>query len=205
MATRKLDISTLPANNKLKTNNNDAYNTKLSGPIVVKPRGGGLANTIRDVGNGLFTDVILPALKDIMRDFLTTGADMLLYGGSVDRGRYRGRGAPRRYDTYYEERRSPQRDRGRSYGRPTEITSFVLDDLYFAYREDAELILGLLLERLAEYKWVTVGDLYNLAGVESNFTHERYGWGEDSLANVRIIPSADGYLIDLPRPSYLKN
>ena len=68
-------------------------------------------------------------------------------------------------------------------------------------RYDADIVLEELNDCLAEYDQVTVGDLYDALGFDSEHTDYKWGWVDLSTATIRKV--RDGWLIDLPRPSRL--
>ena len=154
---------------------------------------------VRDISSTLFEEVILPAAKNILTDFVSSAVEMLLYGGGESRGPSRTtRGGHRRrnYNKSYD-RRSPSRRSRAKVNRGHEVS-----DLYFDDRADAEIILGMMYERLQDYGVVTVGDLYSMVGKTSNHNHEQIGWVTLDRSNIRH--TVDGFIIDLLEPEYLK-
>lgn len=145
----------------------------------------------------IIQDVIIPRLIDGVYDILTGAYDMTFRG---DVGRRPGRsttnslGSKINYVGFY-----PNNDRG---GRPanTKRTDVArsFDNIYFESKGEAELVLDNMVEILnSQYKQVTVADLYDLVGVDGEFTDNDFGWRDLSGAKVRH--SSDGYYIDLPR------
>lgn len=193
MARRKINLDRLPSNNKTSANSDRI----VKGGVRTRTRGG-IANKIRDIGNSLFDTIIRPAMEDNAIDFFNEGVRMLIKGQSYD---VRPTGAPKAYNAPYRNRnrRAPQQNRQRKRPQEHEHT---FEDIYFDERRDAESVLGRMMERIADYEWATIGDLYSLVGVTSNFTHERWGWSD--LRHCRVIYTTEGYVIDLPDPEYLK-
>ncbi len=203
MAKRTIDIDSLPSNNR------ESPNQVVKNRVRTKPRNrGGLAGDIRGMGNSLFETIILPAIKSTIADFFSNGVSMMLFGEDAGPGR---RGSPRSYNRMYERRqpsyRGPQ-SRGRRREHPSrrpnrniERTEQVFEDIFFDYRDDAQIVLAGMLERIAEYGQTTIGDLYSLVGIGSNYTNESWGW--DNLGRVEIMHTSEGYLIDFPEPVYL--
>jgi hypothetical protein len=195
MARRKIDLERLPSNNQM-TSNRKAI---IKGGVKTRPIGG-VANKVRDIGNSLFEEIILPSLKSSVIDFFGEGIRMVING----RPDYRRTRRPdhQSYNNMYRQRRRPAQDRRRSSRKRPQQSEAVYEDIYFDRRDDAELVLGRMMELIAEYSWATIGDLYSTVGITSNYTHERYGW--DNLQGVRVIYTTEGYVIDLPEPEYLK-
>ena len=72
------------------------------------------------------------------------------------------------------------------------------DDVYFDSRGEAELVRDGMLEALDVYKQVTVADFYDLAGVTTEFTDNKFGWVDLRGIEVRRSPRY-GYYIVLPK------
>lgn len=51
---------------------------------------------------------------------------------------------------------------------------------------------------IAQYRFVSIFDLYELAGLDAPYTYDKYGWSDISTA--RVLSVREGYLIKLPRP-----
>ncbi|MCK4787427.1 MAG: hypothetical protein KAV87_26955 [Desulfobacteraceae bacterium] len=191
MARRKINLEELPSNNQTTPNRNMV----LRGEVRTTPRGG-VANKIRDIGNSLYESIIRPAMEDNAIDFFNEGIRMLIKGQSYD-VRPTGRQS---YNSMYRQRqKSPTR---RSQLRRPKEHEETFEDVYFNDRRDAEGVLGRMMERIAHYDMVTIGDLYSLVGITSNFTHERWGWR--NLRHCKVIYTTEGYVIDFPDPDYIK-
>jgi hypothetical protein len=196
MAKRPLDLKKLPSNNRI-TVEDPPFDTKME--VRVRTKGkpkSGLAADVRDISSYLYEDVILPAVKSAITEFVTNGIDMIIWGtgGSPNR---RARGGRTNYNRAYSPR---ERTNTRTPRYRSTRDSMEIDEISFVHRQEAERTLAHLLELIAKYGWATVGDLYQVVGWTSNHNHERYGWS--GLRDVRIIHTSDGYLIDLPEPEY---
>ncbi len=87
------------------------------------------------------------------------------------------------------------------YGsRPCSYTKRI-DDIVFSRRGDADAVLDEMDEIISKYGLASVADLYELAGVTSNFTDQRYGW--TTTRNARVIRVYGGYAIELPKPTHI--
>lgn len=93
------------------------------------------------------------------------------------------------YRQYY----SNKNDRNRSLSR------FIIYNLIFDTRMDAENVLGSMRDIMSRYGVVSVADYYDIAGM-SNYEFEatKYGWTD--LKNVQIISCKWGYRINFPKP-----
>lgn len=196
MARRKFDINSLPSND-LEPREGKDVSVVTTGRVKTR-KGGGLANEVRTIGNSLFEEIILPAIKSAIVDFFSNGVNMVMFGkDSMNR---RG-GRHTAYNRMHKKRGTSGRQDRRS-SRNVTRTEEVFEDIFFDQRDDAEMVLGRMMELTAEYGWATIGDLYSLVGMSANYTHERYGW--DDLRRCRIQFTTEGYVIDLPEPDYLK-
>lgn len=110
------------------------------------------------------------------------------YGASVP-------GARIAYSDYYRMQNpqpQPQTQPQRNYG---------YDNLEFATRADAETVLFQMGRLIQMYRSVSVGDLFDLAGVTSpnGYVDQNYGWTD--VSNARVMPYRGQYRITgLPAP-----
>lgn len=86
--------------------------------------------------------------------------------------------------------------------KPFDLSSYQeIKSCIFDTREAAETIADVLLNLYEKYGFVTTVDLYNLAGVVSQFDDMKYGWKDlngMSIRRARGNPSK--YEIVLPKP-----
>ena len=163
-----------------------------------------LEDDTKSVGSYIFYDVLIPSAKDLISEMVGGGIEMLLFGerrGRTTRGggRHSGR-AVTSYGSYFNPgngSRDP-RDRGRDISRAGR-TKHDFDEIVIDTRGEAEEVLALLVDMTIDYGMATVGDLYDLVGITSNFTDNKYGWTELRSANI-IRARGGGYIINLPRP-----
>lgn len=71
-------------------------------------------------------------------------------------------------------------------------------DLVCGTQQQAEVLLANMFDLLNQYRVVTVADLYELANITPAISDGSYGW--TSLEGARIVKSAEGYVLQLPRP-----
>lgn len=152
---------------------------------------------VGDVKTYLIYDVMVPAIKENMADLINSAVGMLLFGEAIRR-------VPRRngangnskvnYNGYFNG--GQRAERMPSYSRSRIAHDF--ENVSFESRGDATLVLDGMLEILEHYPQVTVADFYDLAGVSTEFTDNKYGWTNLSGAHVMGSPSR-GYYLQLPR------
>lgn len=71
-------------------------------------------------------------------------------------------------------------------------------EFIFRSQDEAEKVIYGLQELLSWYGFVSVADLYNLIGCESNFIDNKIGWY--NLDVVEIMRTYNGYKTTLPMP-----
>lgn len=72
-------------------------------------------------------------------------------------------------------------------------------DVVVPSQEFAQALLAQMFDLYNQYRVVTVGDLYEAAGLTSDAQHEALGWY--SLDGSKITKERDGYRVSLPRPT----
>ena len=154
----------------------------------------------RSVGEYLVQEVLVPALKSLLSDVASQGAERLLYG-ETNRGSSRGsRSGSRSNFTNYSrmhDRPEPRRDISHRSRASHDFRDIVLES-----RPEAEDVLERLGDLIDQYDAANVGDLYDLVGITPDFTDNNYGWY--TLRGSRIIKTRDGYLLDLPRTEHIE-
>jgi hypothetical protein len=154
----------------------------------------------KSVGEYIFLDVILPAIKDTIADAGSQFLDRMLFGDSRSGSRrsgYRssGSGSQVSYNRVFsspsgqrqEERPGPRRSR----------SAYELDDVVLSTRAEAEGVVDKLYEILSKYGHVTVADLYESVGISGEPIDNKWGWTELKGTDIRRTQS--GYLLLLPK------
>lgn len=138
-------------------------------------------------------DVLIPAGKKMIQETVNT----ILYGIGASGHSNNGSTVASRitYNSYYG------RNHGATYSSSTKAgrvrTGYSFDDVKVSSRADAEAILKRMEEILDTYDIVTVSDLYELAGLPSDFPDTKYGW--ETLVKAEIINTGDGFMLKMPR------
>ena len=128
---------------------------------------------VGDVKTYLIYDVLVPAIKENIADLINSAVGMIFFGEATRRSRkpVNGTGAKINYGGYFAG--DSRRDRMPTYAKSRIAHNF--DDVIFETRAEAELVLDGMLEILnSEYKQVTVSDFYDLAGMSTSFTDNKY-------------------------------
>jgi hypothetical protein len=148
-----------------------------------------IAEDAKNVKSYVLFEVLVPAIKDAVYNIVCDSAGMIF--GKPTGGRRGSVSTRDNYTQYWKDR-----DRGYQPARPR--TVFDYDDIVFATRGDAEIVLNELRLTLREYGLVRVSDLYDLAGKSWSYTYRDYGW--TNLERAEVVGVRGGYIIDFPRP-----
>ena len=179
----------------------------ISGRVAQKKKGLGqklsetfLATDLKSAVEHVCFEVLIPAAKETVSNMLNGAVDMMLFGEKrPSRGRSGSNGSRVfiSYNDYYDRQDRRKGDNAQRRPRANDI----FEPLCFTVREDAEEVLDSLVEMIQEYDMAAVSDLYSLAGLPSDHTKEQYGWY--NLAEAKIEPTREGYLLRLPKPVVL--
>lgn len=149
-----------------------------------------ISEDVSNVKSYVLLDVLVPAIKKAILDIVTDGADMILYGGESKSKRSGSSSRSVSYRSYYDD----QRDRSRS---TRNMNRFDYDDIVFESRGEAELVKEQMMDIVDKYGMVTVGDMYDMAGLTAPYTATKYGWF--SIRTAETIRTKDGYILKLPK------
>ena len=84
---------------------------------------------------------------------------------------------------------------------PNEKRTKIDTRIVFKHRNNALVALSNLENIFDRYGIVSVGDLYDEAGIKCDYTSSRLGWKDyDAIHNAKVIKVKGGYMIDLPEP-----
>lgn len=160
----------------------------------------------REVRDYIVDEKIIPGLKDFALDML----EMIFYG---ERSPKRNRKRRRDYDdepswkhdyrsdygrSSRDHRRRRDYDRRRRYDRDDDID---YQNIVLRKRVDAERIVDEMRDRIVEDGSVSVAVLYELVGIASEHTDNKWGWTRSS--EICITRVEDGYLIDVDQAKFL--
>lgn len=147
-----------------------------------------ISEDVENVKSYILLDVLVPAVKKAVSDIVTNGIDMILYGDS-GRGKKNSPASRVSYRSYYNRDRDRQSARIRS--------GYAYEDVILDSRGEAEEVLVRMDELMDTYGIVSVSDFYELVGISSNYTDNKYGWTD--IRSAKTIRVKDGYMIKLPR------
>lgn len=159
------------------------------------------AGEFRGAASYVAGDVIIPALKNLFADASKAGIDRVIYGEARRARPLDHRPAPRTtYNT--SSRGSSSRYPGILPDQPPLPLSSGsrrrqdAGEIILSTRDEADLVLERLTDIIDTYDVASVADLYDLVGLPSSHTDNKWGWTSTADANVRQI--REGFLVNLP-------
>lgn len=153
-------------------------------------------------------EVLLPALQNLVIDFVTQGIEKAVHGDSyTPRPRSaRGTSGPRTHISYDRPSsivRSTSISPASAPRRPvTQASAFDIGEIILGTKLEAQVVIEKLGEAIEEYGAVTVANLNDLIGQTSAYTDHKWGWTD--LVDLRLKRVSEGYLLVLPEPEDLR-
>ncbi len=162
------------------------------------------------IGEYIIHDVLIPSAKDILSDVAASISDgfisaieLQLFGEVRHRSTTRsGRGTNDSrvsYTSYYAHDRGTRREQSEPRRRDRGRYDFRLH--VFATRGEAEEVLSDLVDLTIDYQAATVAAFYELCGLDTEFTDNKYGW--TNLRDAYTDRVREGYVLRLPQPKPL--
>jgi len=205
-------MDSFPSNSKKNAEQQEPAQEKkvervVKGTVVIKKKS--LGSKLHDLFIGgdsrsaltyISTEVLLPALRNMLVDATTKGVERIIYGETASRrppsynpGRVQYNAPVNRYNprSVHEATAAPMRSAPYRQGPRYEVM-----DLIFAERAEAEHVLEMMGTIIEQYQFVTVADLHELAGLPSSHTDNKWGWTTLKYAQTKQI--REGFLIDFP-------
>ena len=139
-------------------------------------------------------DIVVPAIKNTFSDALISIVEMI-FG---TRRTAKPGSTTTSYTAYYNKKNGNTQ-------QPTTTTPSTpylglskrdFDEVIVETRWEAEDVIDHLTTAILEYGSVSIADFYELVGIQSSFTDNKYGWTNLSTATVERV--GGGYLIKLP-------
>jgi len=156
----------------------------------------------RNAGEFIVT-ALVEAAKDAVVDGFTGGIERMVFGEASGRRRVRPGGGMFAQNmsmrTNYQQPTTIRQPAISARGR----ANFQFDEILIESRVEGDEIIATLIERIEQFGFTSVRDLYDALGVESKWTEEKYGWTDLSYARVHRARGG-GYLLDLPKPEPLE-
>lgn len=143
-------------------------------------------------------DVLLPALRNLLVDVISKGADRLIYGESSRRP------SPPSYAPRIQYNNPIYRHQPNVHvpsQRPIDRWSRggerrVVDNIVVSSKADADAVIEQLINIFDSYDMVSLADLYETLGMPTSHVDHKWGW--TNLSNIESRQVRDGYHISLP-------
>lgn len=168
-----------------------------------------------DIKNHIIKEVITPALCDLaaqIRDSifgaLQDASDILIFGETRSRSSLKNRNinSSRGYTSYSTIARDASTRVNNKYSQNTDsviIRGRYLDEIIaFRTRAEADELKSEMADIIEETGSVSVFELYDLMGKTAEFIYRDWGW--DSMANISVQRTNNGFELILPRITRLK-
>lgn len=211
-----LDPSKLPGNGylsdkKLKEDPDHKDIQKVvTNPVIRKKKGLGskfkdafMGEDAKNIAETVLYDNAIPAIKDFVISAVNVALNMAFYGDARKGiNQTSSNSSFTSYNRFYRAVGSTVAETARRSLSRSERARFDFDDIVIATRSEAEGVLDTMSGLLDQYKFVTVADFYDIVGVTSGYTDNKWGWKDIRGAGIRRVPN--GYVIDLPRPEAVK-
>lgn len=175
-------------------------------PNVFKRAARGMvADDVTNVGDFVLTDVLMPAVRNLIYDIVSQGAHRVLFGTArgprrgVGTGGYSGPGT--NLKTAYHRVTNEPIHREPTISR-SDMARHNFDEIYLDDNAEAMDVLENLVARVERYGSASVADFYDYLGVTGGFTDQAYGW--KNLSGAQVRQTRKGYTFDLPRPIALR-
>jgi hypothetical protein len=167
-----------------------------------------IGGTARGAIDYVFTDVVVPTIRDLLFDSFQSGMERWVFGESRIR-----RGVRPPTDRYsnvghvnYQGLSTTSSNRPPTTNRMISNQSRVrqtFDEIVIPSRAEAEEVLDRMFEFLSRYGVVKVAELYAMVGIRSDHTDHTWGWTSLGGAKVARLRTG-GFLLDLPEPESLR-
>lgn len=153
----------------------------------------------RGTAGFVVASVLIPAAKDMLVETGQQFIERMVYGESKRRSFTRGPNPAGHiaYNRMGASDRPPPASMSRRARARHDFDEIVLES-----RGEAEEVLDRMFDLLSRYDSVSVADLYELTGIQSAHTDQKWGWPDLRGSQVTRTRTG-GYVIDLPEPSPL--
>lgn len=162
------------------------------------------AESPKDVSRNIGKNVVVPHIKRGVQEAFNAFINGMFWGGGQNPGQAFMQGTVLRPGmTSYNLMSQPSGPMGMAQAAVSNRTAGNYQDIVFPTMQMAEAVLANLYELFNQYRMVSVGDLYELAGIKGEISDNAIGW--TSLDGARITAQGAGFLLSLPRPHQLSS
>lgn len=156
---------------------------------------------VTTVRHYILQDVLIPTVKDAIFEIGQNALSLFLYPDG--RAKKAGSGfmaSKVNYGGMYKASSNVSNMENRMRNMSPIYNGFDYDEIRFESRGDVEVVLMALDDAVNEFGFVTVGAVYDLAGVTTNNTQtEKFCW--TSLADAKPVHANGGWFLKMPRPT----
>lgn len=151
-----------------------------------------ISEEVGNIKTSIINDILVPTFKKAVMNTI----DMLLNGPSNYTGSST-MSSKISYRNFYDKKPDP-----RSAESGSVRSRFDFEDITYPNRGAAELVLDQMDALVSQYGYVTILDMYDLAGLTAPPTAHKYGWV--TLRDAKITRMMDGdYIIRLPKANVI--
>lgn len=146
----------------------------------------------KGIASFVISDHIIPGIKDIVWKAGKNTLEMLIFGEvSKEKKANSWRADYVSYNKYSDRYDS------RPASRPENKAPRHYEDLRFETAKEAEEVLDSMQGMIDQYDAVSILALYEMCGINGDYTDNRYGW--ENLASATVGRDRDGYYLNLPK------
>lgn len=176
----------------------------VTGEVIQKPKS--IGRKFKDIFFGgdakaamrfVTSDVLLPALRNLIVDMTSKGIERVVYGESSYRRRpsdYRPR--VQYNNPLYRYPQDPRTANLPDQSRPYRSKRREPNDIILGTREEADAVVEQMIDIIDKYQVASLADLYAVLGLEGSYIDNKWGW--TYLNNIEVRQVREGYLLDLP-------
>jgi hypothetical protein len=161
-----------------------------------------MGSDIKGASSYIVSDVLYPALRNMVVDATTKGVERVVYGDSRPRNRPN-HGSRQRTPYNRPVNRGMRHEHMMPDQPPRQAVRPMSDDIIISTLEDAQMVLDGLCDLIEDYSAASMADFKELVGMPSAFVDHSWGW--TNLSNATVSQVRDGYLLDLPNPEPIQS
>lgn len=147
----------------------------------------------KGIATYVFNDHVVPGVKDMVWKAGKNAWEMMIYG-EVSRDKKPSSSWRADYVSY---NKYSDRNDSRPSSRPENKAPRHYEDLRFETYREAEEVLDSMQGMIDQYDAVSILALYEMCGINGDYTDNRYGW--ENLASASVGRDRDGYYLALPK------
>lgn len=149
-----------------------------------------IGQSVGSVTDYVLWEVIVPYVKKLLAESANTAINLALFGDAKPRWKNSDR-PHTSMAAVYNDRNSANNRRRTRHNRPD------VQDFLFPSEEQANRVLEMLMEEIADYEVVSLADFYSEVNEPVVPVDSKWGWKSLDGADVSEIPG-EGWVLDLP-------